>query len=239
MSCATLIIEDANSALQILMLIKKYERVFAVSPILVLIHQKSSDVGDITKLAKKYSIKSIPALISPSGKVFTGNAQICKRIPLLARDINEGTRDPSQAHSRAYTHEQARNPEELLESYYTSAVRESPEEEAFDDDATPGSSKSFEEKRRDYYRRTQRGPNMAPGASGAPGAPGACSGASSTPGTGACRTPPATAPQTAAPRTASSRAPTVANRGPAQPRDLEDKFAEAFQAMQEETPLDD
>lgn len=207
----TLIIENAESALQILLLINKYARVFVAQPIHVLIRQHESDKESIAKVAKRYSIKNIPALISASGKVFTGATEICRRIPLLAREINEG-RGEVQRKPAIDT-----DPEALVREHIEAAVRESPEEDVYDDDA-PRQTQSFEEKREAYLRKTQPPPrprSQAQAQTRTLAAVAATSASAEAPVTRAA----------APPKSACTRA----SKGSS----IDDKFEEAFLASQE------
>jgi len=100
-----LVINDAQSATEILRTITRFARVFTRSPIIIARVDRADDRPAIAKLMKKYGFSAAPALITPNGAVI-GVANICKFLTAFAqhtngaqrtqRDDAQPVRDPSR-----------------------------------------------------------------------------------------------------------------------------------------------
>lgn len=85
---AILIINDPQSAVEILKVINQYSRIFAQHPIRILRGDNARDHGAIATLTKQFQIKSVPALITRDNNVTIGKAKIYSFLPQLAHAIN-------------------------------------------------------------------------------------------------------------------------------------------------------
>lgn len=85
---AILIINDPQSAEDIIKIIARFVRVFANHPIRTLRADRANDRDVILALTKKYKIKNVPALITRDNSVLVGHTQIQQFIPKLAAAIN-------------------------------------------------------------------------------------------------------------------------------------------------------
>jgi len=97
---ATLIIEDPSSAVQILLIIDQYSRVFSAHPIRILREDMPTHRDIIIAASKKYGIKKIPSLITRDEHLLVGISAICAFIPKLAQAINFVEREPQFRESR-------------------------------------------------------------------------------------------------------------------------------------------
>ncbi len=118
---ATLIINDPQSAIDILRLLGRFARVFSQFPIHILRGDIEEHEGEIMRLSEHFKIATAPALIARNGTVILGNAAICEFIPKLARVIGrmEGS---SAAGARGAVPSGPKLPRELEEDPYTSYI---------------------------------------------------------------------------------------------------------------------
>lgn len=72
-------------------MISRFARALAHHPIAVLRGDMPAHRDAIIAYTKRYGIREAPTLITRSDKVITGRANICAAIPILAREINEGS----------------------------------------------------------------------------------------------------------------------------------------------------
>lgn len=235
---AVLIINDTESAVDILQIILQFSRVFSKHPIRVLRGDRAQDRDIILSFTKRYKIASSPSLITRDNTVIVGRAKICEFIPRLAKAINTVDPRASATHSIPVDEESFREHQlAMLEEMDQAGVEGDDSEEATDYG-----------KRRDQYLQEMksRGAQILQGDAPEP---------RRTAPSATCCAPKTRAPSRAAQlacdgipsgqgpasRAQPQRAPVAATRAP-QPStvrassDTEGQFESRFQEMFEESP---
>jgi hypothetical protein len=250
---AILIINDTQSAYDILRTISQNARAFTNHPIRILRGDNPAHKDIILSLVKRFQIREAPSLIVRGGSVVTGRAKVCEFIPRLVRDINMG------ASGRGGSGGSRMVAPVTEETFYTHQLHVSEEMDragADDEETQPGEeiTQRIDRYRQEMAKRNAgilhapdpdapaaarpHGPNdpptMGPPAARRPqsivAAAAAAASAEGSEGSGPSGT-----------RRASRRPPEQTQmpipRAPPSAGDVDEKFAARFREMQEETPM--
>lgn len=148
-----LIINDAESAADVLRAIARFSSAFKQNPIVILRADNQADAGAIATFTKKYRITRAPALVSRRGLLAVGCAKTCEAIASIARNCKRPV--SASAHE-----DEAREAQACEQTFidYAMGVAMQPGEDCDDkkDDEDGALSREAMEKRMSAYQSAMK-----------------------------------------------------------------------------------